>query len=97
RLQEAVKKRREATGPSPVDRRKSGTAIHVASDAYGMPLGAVITGANANDGVQTQAVLESLVVKPPPADVPVDEPDVRDLPRSRADAADGNRPTQAQA
>src|SRR5262249_61337450 len=48
RLQEAVKKRGEATGPSPVDRRKSGTAIHVASDAYGMPLGAVITGANAN-------------------------------------------------
>src|SRR6185312_13363117 len=43
RLQEAVKKRGEDTGPSPVDRRKCGTAIHVASDAYGMPLGAVIT------------------------------------------------------
>ena len=51
RLQEAVKKGGEDTGPSPVDRRKCGTAIHVASDAYGMPLGAVITGANANDGV----------------------------------------------
>src|SRR5436853_2312232 len=71
RLQEAVKKGGEETGPSPVDRRKFGTAIHVASDAYGMPLGAVITGANANDGVQTQAVLEALVVKPPPAEVPV--------------------------
>jgi transposase len=80
-----------------VDRRKCGTAIHVASDAYGLPLGAVITGANANDGVQTQAVLESLVVKPPAAEVPVAQPDVRDLPRSRADGAYGNRPTQGRA
>src|SRR5262249_46839626 len=87
RLQEAVKKGGEATGPSPVDRRKSGTAIHIASDAYGMPLGAVLTGANANDGVQTQAVLESLVVQPPEAEVPVSQPDMRDLPRSRADGA----------
>jgi transposase len=62
-----------------------------------MPLGAVITGANANDGVQTQAVLESLVVKPPAAEVPVAQPDVRDLPRSRADGAYGNRPTQGRA
>ncbi|MHB1425319.1 MAG: transposase family protein [Gemmataceae bacterium] len=80
-----------------MDRRKSGTAIHVASDAYGMPLGAVVTGANANDGVQTQAVLESLVVKPPPAEVPMAQPDPRDLPRSRADGAYGNRPTQGRA
>jgi transposase len=62
-----------------------------------MPLGAVITGANANDGVQTQAVLEALVVKPPAAEVPVTQPDVRDLPRSRADGAYGKRPTQGRA
>ncbi len=62
-----------------------------------MPLGAVITGANANDGVQTQAVLEALVVKPPEAEVPVSQPDLRDLPRSRADGAYGNRPTQGRA
>jgi transposase len=80
-----------------VDRRKCGTAIHVASDAYGLPLGAVITGANANDGVQTQAVLESLVVKPPEAEVAVAQPDPRDLPRSRADGAYGNRPSQGRA
>ena len=80
-----------------MDRRKCGTAIHVASDAYGLPLGAVITGANANDGVQTQAVLESLVVKPPAAEEPVARPDVRDLPRARADGAYGNRPTQGRA
>jgi transposase len=62
-----------------------------------MPLGAVITGANANDGVQTQTVLEALVVKPPPAEVPVVQPDPRDLPRSRADGAYGNRPSQQRA
>jgi hypothetical protein len=62
-----------------------------------MPLGAVITGANANDGVQTQAVLESLVVRPPAAEEAAAEPDVRDLPRSRADGAYGNRPSQARA
>jgi transposase len=80
-----------------VDRRKCGTAIHVASDAYGLPLGAVITGANANDGRQAQLVLESLVVRPPAAEVPVAQPDARDLPRSRADGAYGNRPTQGRA
>jgi len=62
-----------------------------------MPLGAVITAANANDGVQTQAVLESLVVKPPSAEVPMPVIDARDLPRSRADGAYGNRPTQSRA
>ena len=62
-----------------------------------MPLGAVITGANANDGVQTQVVLESLVVQPPAAEVPVSDPDPRDLPRSRADGAYGNRPSQGRA
>jgi putative transposase len=80
-----------------VDRRKCGTAIHIASDAYGMPLGAVISGANANDGVQTQAVLESLVVQPAPAEVSAESIDPRDLPRSRADGAYGNRPTQGRA
>src|SRR5687767_9560876 len=49
RLQKAVKKGGEDTGPSPVDRRKCGTAIHIASDAYGMPLGAVVSAANVND------------------------------------------------
>jgi transposase len=62
-----------------------------------MPLGATITKAGANDGVQAQQVLESLVVKPPVAEVPVARPDPRDLPHARADGAYGNRPTQARA
>ena len=62
-----------------------------------MPLGAVISAANVNDSVETQAVLESLVVKPPAAEVAVAQPDPRDLPHARADGAYGNRPTQARA
>jgi transposase len=62
-----------------------------------MPLGAVITGANANDGVQTQTLLESLVVTPPPPETPVEQPDERGLPGAIADGAYGNRPSQARA
>jgi transposase len=80
-----------------VDRRKCGTAIHVASDAYGMPLGAVVSAANVNDSVKTQAVLEALVVRPPDAEVLAPQPDPRDLPRSRADGAYGNRPSKERA
>lgn len=70
-----------------MDRRKCGTAIHVASDAYGMPLAAVVTAANVNDSVEMHVVLEALVVRPPAADVLLSTPDWRDLPRSRADDA----------
>jgi transposase len=80
-----------------VDRRQCGTAIHVASDAYGMPLGAVVSAANVNDSVKTQEVLEALVVQPPAAEVPVASPDPRDLPHARADGAYGNRPSKARA
>ena len=82
-----AKKGGEETGPSPVDRSKSGTTIHLATDEHGLPLGATITKAGANDGVQTQQVLESLVVKPPPPETPVANPDPRDLPRARAISA----------
>src|SRR6266567_8632572 len=37
RLQEAVKKGGEETGPSPVDRAKCGTALHLACDARALP------------------------------------------------------------
>lgn len=62
-----------------------------------MPLGAVVSAANVNDSVETQAVLESLVVKPPASEVPVPQPDPRALPRCRADGAYGNRPSQERA
>ena len=62
-----------------------------------MPLGAVVSAANVNDSVETQAVLESLVVKPPAAEVPVAQLDRRDQPHARADGAYGNRPSKERA
>jgi hypothetical protein len=62
-----------------------------------MPLGVVVRGANANDGCQTEAVLQALVVRPPAAEVPVAAVDWRSLPRAQADGAYGNGPTQARA
>lgn len=52
-----------------------------------------MTTAGANDGVQTQAVLEAMVLQPPRPEVPVPQPDPRDLPRARGDGAYGNQPT----
>jgi transposase len=62
-----------------------------------MPLGVVVTGANANDGCQTEDVLASLVVRPPEPEVPVACPDPRSLPHAQADGAYGNQPTRQRA
>jgi transposase len=62
-----------------------------------MPLGVVITGANANDGVQAQDVLEALVVRPPEPAHPVAEVDERSLPTAQADGSYGNGPTRKRA
>jgi transposase len=47
--------------------------------------------------VQTQDVLESMVIQPPPAESPKAEVDPRDKPRVRADGAYGNKPTAQRA
>lgn len=60
-----------------------------------MPLGVTVTGAGANDGCQTQNVLEQLVIKSPVFEVDLRDP--RDLPRVQADGAYGNRPTAERA
>jgi transposase len=62
-----------------------------------MPLGVVVTGANANDGCQTEIVLQHLVVQPPPPEVSVASVDPRSLPQAQADGAYGNQPTQERA
>ncbi len=62
-----------------------------------MPLGVVVTGANANDGCQTEDVLQALVVQPPVAEFPGPCLDPRDLPRAQADGAYGNGPSQERA
>jgi hypothetical protein len=66
-------------------------------DARAMPLGVTITGANANDGVQTQDVLQSLVIQPEPPQQPVAVPDERSLPTATGDGAYNNRPTKQRA
>jgi len=62
-----------------------------------MPLGVVITGANAADGCQAQDVLEAMVIQPPQAEQPVAEVDPRSLPTARADGSYGNGPTRQRA
>ena len=96
-VQTPLKKGGQQTGPSPVDRGKSGTNIHLATDGCGMPLGAVITGANANDGQQAGEVLAAMVIQPPAPERPANAPDLRDLPSARGDGAYGNEPTRQRA
>ena len=62
-----------------------------------MPLGLVITGANANDGCQAKDVLQALVVHPEPPERATSRPDERGLPTSIADGAYNNRPTKQRA
>jgi transposase len=62
-----------------------------------MPLGVVVTGANANDGVQTQKLLEALVLPPPLPQQPAAVVDERGLPGAIADGAYGNNPSRQRA
>jgi len=82
------------TGPNPTDRAKSGTAIHLATEEHGLPIGALVAGANANEGKQVPDVFASPVVSPPPPETPSEPADRRDLPKVRADGGYGNEPTR---
>jgi putative transposase len=55
----------EATGPNPTDRGKSGTKRHLLTEAAGIPIGLVVTGANRHDKTQVEAVFESMPLWPP--------------------------------
>lgn len=55
----------EATGPSPVDRAKSGTKRSVLSDQRGVPLAVVVAGANVPDKKLALETLESVPVQRP--------------------------------
>lgn len=92
RVETPVKKRGEATGPSPVDRGKRGTNIHLVSDGRSMPLGASITGANATDGSQTGTALRCMVVNPPEPEVLASE--LQAKASVHGDGAYGNAPAR---
>ncbi|MCW5971689.1 MAG: IS5 family transposase [Blastocatellales bacterium] len=55
----------EATGPSPVDRAKSGTKRSVLSDGRGAPLSVIVAGANAPDKKLAIETLGSIAVAHP--------------------------------
>jgi transposase len=47
------------TGPNPTDRRKPGSKHHVLTDANGIPLNAILTGANRHDATQLLPLVDS--------------------------------------
>ncbi|MER0427663.1 IS5 family transposase [Streptomyces microflavus] len=48
------------TGPSPVDRRKTGSKHHLICDGRGTPLKVITTAANVNDVTQTLALVDGI-------------------------------------
>jgi transposase len=50
----------EATGPSPVDRGKSGSKHHVVVDGGGVPLAATTTGGNVPDVQELETVVDAI-------------------------------------
>ena len=48
------------TGPNPTDRRKRGSQHHVLTDAQGVPLAALVTGAHRHDVTQLLPLLEAI-------------------------------------
>ncbi len=48
------------TGPSPVDRRKTGSKHHLICDGRGTPLKVITTAANVNDVTQTLALADGI-------------------------------------
>jgi transposase len=69
------------TGPSPVDRRKPGSKIHVLTDATGVPITIHLTAANRNDVTETISLIDDV----PPIAGQVGRP------RSRPDRLQGDR------
>ncbi|WP_438871277.1 IS5 family transposase [Rhodococcus pyridinivorans] len=53
-------KRGSLTGPSPVDRGKNGSKIHILSDADGIPLVTAVPSANTHDSVMLQPMVAAI-------------------------------------
>jgi hypothetical protein len=47
-------------GANPVDRAKPGSKLHLAVDDGGLPLSLLVTGANTNDSIVFEALLDDL-------------------------------------
>lgn len=55
----------ETVGPNPTDWGGNGSKRHLLVDGRGVPLSLVVTGANAHDVTQIEAVLDAILVKRP--------------------------------
>ncbi|MBL1108751.1 IS5 family transposase [Streptomyces sp. 5-8] len=77
----ARKRGRVATGPSPVDRGKTGSKHHLICDGNGTPFKVITTAANVNDVTQILALVDGI---PPVAGKP-------GRPRKRPDALLGDK------
>ncbi len=56
-------KRGDLTGPNPTDRAKSGVKRHILTDGRGVPIGALITGANVPDAAMISQVLDAVPIR----------------------------------
>ena len=59
-----------ATGRNPTDRGKPGTKRHLLTEAKGIPVGVVRSGANRHDMKKLGELLDAVVVEPAPAGPP---------------------------
>ncbi|WP_454742759.1 IS5 family transposase [Cupriavidus necator] len=48
------------TGPNPTDRARPGSKHHIATDANGIPVAAILTGANCNDVTQLLPLVDAI-------------------------------------
>jgi putative transposase len=58
-------KRGDLTGPNPTDRAKSGVKRHILTDGRGVPIAALISGANVPDAAMISDVLDAVVMRGP--------------------------------
>ena len=55
-----AKRRREKTGPSPVDRGRPGAKRHLVVDGGGVPLAVVLTGAQVHDSTVFEELIDGI-------------------------------------
>ena len=58
--QRAGEKRGPLTGPNPVDRGKSGSKLHVLTDAGGLPLAVAVSAANTHDSLALIPLVQAI-------------------------------------
>jgi transposase len=63
------------TGPNPTDRRKKGSKHHLVTDANGIPLSVILTGANRHDVTQLLPLIDSIPAIAGKVGRPIQRPD----------------------